>query len=106
MLLQNAHIVDGHAAVHGLAHVIDGQQAHLDRGAGRALLTLLNGFSHSRWSEQHERVHRFAGDGLDWQLALLAPTPALAAATGLPLERRLGLRNGGIAVELFVGPIA
>jgi putative N6-adenine-specific DNA methylase len=48
---------------------------------------------------------RFAGDGLDWQLALLAATPALAAATGLPLERRLGLRNGGIAVELFVGPI-
>ena len=54
---------------------------------------------------EHLRA-RFAGDGLDWQLALLAPTPALAAATGLPLERRLGLRNGGIAVELFVGPIA
>lgn len=49
---------------------------------------------------------RFAGPGMRWRLALLAPDPSLAAATGLALERRLQLSNGGIAVDLWVGPIA
>ena len=34
MLLHHAHIVDGHAAVHGLAHVVDGEQGHLHRREG------------------------------------------------------------------------
>ena len=34
MLLHHAHIVDGHAAVHGLAHVVDGEQGHLHGGEG------------------------------------------------------------------------
>ena len=29
MLFHHAHIVDGHAPVHGLAHVVDGEQGHL-----------------------------------------------------------------------------
>jgi len=49
---------------------------------------------------------RFAGPGMSWRLALLAPDPSLAAATGLALERQLALSNGGIAVDLWVGPIA
>ncbi len=49
---------------------------------------------------------RFARPGMRWRLALLAPEPSLAAATGLALERLLQLSNGGIAVELWVGPIA
>ena len=34
MLFHHAHVVDGHAAVHGLAHVVDGEQGHLDGGEG------------------------------------------------------------------------
>ena len=34
MLLHHAHVVDGHAAVHGLAHVVDGEQGHLHGGEG------------------------------------------------------------------------
>jgi len=48
---------------------------------------------------------RFTGPEHRWRLALLCPDPSLAAATGLRLERRLRVRNGGIAVELWVGPI-
>ena len=32
MLLHHAHVVDGHAPVHGLAHVVDGEQGHLHGG--------------------------------------------------------------------------
>ena len=32
MLFEQLVVVDGHAAVHGLAHVIDGQQGHLQGG--------------------------------------------------------------------------
>ncbi len=42
---------------------------------------------------------------LDWRLALLTPDATLAAATGLDLERRLSLKNGGIPVDLWLGPI-
>ncbi len=48
---------------------------------------------------------RLGGPGQRWRLALLAPDPALAKATGLELERRLQLSNGGIAVDLWAGPI-
>ena len=34
MLLHHAHVVDGHAAVHGLAHVVDGEQGHQHRREG------------------------------------------------------------------------
>ena len=34
MLFHHAHVVDGHAAVHGLAHVVDGEQGHLHGGEG------------------------------------------------------------------------
>ena len=34
MLFHHAHVVDGHAAGHGLAHVVDGEQGHLDGGEG------------------------------------------------------------------------
>jgi len=37
----------------------------------------------------------------DWQAALLTPDDRLARATGLPLERRALLDNGGIAVTLW-----
>jgi hypothetical protein len=34
MFLQQAHVGDGHAAVHGFAHVVDGEQGHLHGGQG------------------------------------------------------------------------
>ena len=34
MLFHHAHVVDGHAAVHGLAHVVNGEQGHLHGGEG------------------------------------------------------------------------
>ena len=34
MLFHHAHVVDGHAAVHGLAHVVDGEQGNLHGGEG------------------------------------------------------------------------
>ena len=34
MLFHHAHIVDGHAPVPGLAHVVDGEQGHLHGGEG------------------------------------------------------------------------
>jgi hypothetical protein len=34
MLFQQLHIGDGHAAVHGFAHVVNGQQGELDGGQG------------------------------------------------------------------------
>ncbi len=42
---------------------------------------------------------------LSWRLALLTPDPSLAAATGFDLERRLSLKNGGIPIDLWLGPI-
>ena len=34
MLLKQLAVIDGHAAVHGLAHVVNGQQRHLQGGEG------------------------------------------------------------------------
>jgi len=34
MFFQQADIGDGHAAVHGFAHVVDGEQGHLHSGQG------------------------------------------------------------------------
>lgn len=34
MLFQHAHVVDGHAAIGRLAHVVDGEQGHLHGGEG------------------------------------------------------------------------
>ena len=39
MLLQQAHIGDGHAPVHGFTHVVDGQQGDLHSGEGFHLHT-------------------------------------------------------------------
>jgi putative N6-adenine-specific DNA methylase len=41
-----------------------------------------------------------------WQAALITPDDRLARATGLPLERRALLDNGGIAVTLWATPKA
>ncbi|MDH3707276.1 MAG: RNA methyltransferase [Acidimicrobiia bacterium] len=40
-----------------------------------------------------------------WQVALLAPDPAVVGHSGLALESRLRLDNGGIAVHLLVGRV-
>jgi putative N6-adenine-specific DNA methylase len=37
----------------------------------------------------------------EWQVAILCPDERLARATGLPLEKRAGLVNGGIDVALY-----
>ena len=34
MFLHHPHVVDGHAAVHGFAHVVDGEQGYLHGGEG------------------------------------------------------------------------
>ncbi len=34
VFFQQAHVGDGHAAVHGFAHVVDGEQGHLHGGQG------------------------------------------------------------------------
>ena len=45
MLFQQSHAIDGHAAVHGFAHVIDREQGHLHGGQGFHLDTrLADGF--------------------------------------------------------------
>ncbi len=45
MLFQQGHAVDGHAPVHGFAHVVDGEQRHLHGGQGFHLHTgLTHGF--------------------------------------------------------------
>lgn len=48
---------------------------------------------------------RFAGPGRTWRLALLAPDPGLAAATGLDLAPILRFDNGGLPVALYAGPV-
>jgi putative N6-adenine-specific DNA methylase len=48
---------------------------------------------------------RFCGPGLDWRVALLAPDPALAAATGLTLAPRLTLQHGGLTLQLYAGQL-
>jgi hypothetical protein len=45
VLFHHTHIVDGHAPIHGLAHVVDGKQGHLHGSEGFHLYTgLANGF--------------------------------------------------------------
>ena len=45
VLFQDAHVVDRHAPVHGLAHVVDSKQGHLHGSEGFHLYTgLANGF--------------------------------------------------------------
>ncbi|MEZ4453999.1 MAG: hypothetical protein R3B09_31365 [Nannocystaceae bacterium] len=59
-----------------------------------------------RYAALGEALRRgFAGAGLAWRAAILAPAGGLARETGLELAPRLRLKNGGIAVELWVGPI-
>ncbi len=46
MLFQQGHAVDGHAAVDGFAHVVDGQQGHLH---GRERVIQINNLATTGW---------------------------------------------------------
>jgi hypothetical protein len=37
VFFQQAHVGDGHAAVHGFAHVVDGEQGHLGNATNQQL---------------------------------------------------------------------
>ena len=50
MLFQQGHAVDGHAPVHGFAHVVDGEQGDLHRRQGVIQINNL----------QHTALHRLA----------------------------------------------
>jgi len=47
MFLQQAHVGDGHAAVHGFAHVLDGEQGHLHGGQG---FNKINNLAHTEFN--------------------------------------------------------